>query len=299
MQGNRHLQSLKPYLSIPHKIWERSLDEGVLKLDWNEATIPPSPKVYEALDAFLKEGRLSWYPNTKPTALLEQLAAYTQQESIDFITLFAGSDAAHEGIIDSFLEKDHRIGIVSPSYDHFRARANGVGLKTLHFSLDENFDLDFEALSAFLSEEAIKLLYLCNPNNPTGKAYCTEKIKKLIQKHPRILFLIDEAYFEFCGLTLAHLCKDHTNLILTRTFSKAFALASFRIGYVISHPENIRTLNKLRNPKSIPALSQIAAEAALKDYAYMQNYVAEVSLARADFINFLDDLSLEGGGGGG
>lgn len=295
MRAARHNQKLRPYLSLPHKIWDLKDDADVLKLDWNEATIPPSPRVSAAVSAAVKGGRLEWYPNTKNKNLLKALAAYAQQESADFVELFAGSDAAHEGIIDTFLERDEVIGIISPTYDHFRARAQGVGLKTLSFELDANFELDFEALNVFLKEKKIKLLYLCNPNNPTGKAYSPQSLEDLVRDHPGVIFLIDEAYFEFYGQSLAHLCATCPNLIITRTFSKAFALASFRIGYVISHPENIAALNKLRNPKSVPLLSQVAAQAALEDLAYTRAYVSEVSAARAEFVRLL--ASMRGGGG--
>ena len=276
MLPNKNIQKLKPYLSIPHKIWELEDDNNILKLDWNEASIAPSPLVFQKIETFLKNGHLNWYPNTKNSLLLDALAKYTGQKN------------------SSFVDKDENIGIIAPTYDNFRARANGVGVQTLFFHLDENFDLDFKALNAFIINEKIKLLYLCNPNNPTGKVYEIYKIYELIKNNPQCLFLIDEAYYEFCGKTMATFTEELKNLIITRTFSKAFALASFRVGYIISHYENIQHLNQIRNSKNIPMLSQIAALAALEDLTYMENYVEEVNLARADFCNFIYEVA--GGG---
>ncbi|ASQ29974.1 aminotransferase [Campylobacter avium LMG 24591] len=294
MRANKNIQLLKPYVSIPHKVWNLEDTENALKLDWNEATVPPSALVFEKVNEFLQNSQVNWYPNTKNTKLLKALAAYTKQ-SDDCVEIFAGSDAAHELIIDVFLDKDEIIGIVAPTYDNFRARANGVGIKTLNFLLDENFNIDFSALSEFILKHKIKLLYICNPNNPTGVLYDKEKLKNLILSHMDTMFLVDEAYYEFANESLCELCKSCKNLIITRTFSKAFALASFRIGYIVSHSENIEYINKLRNPKSVSALSQVAALAALKDLDYMRAYVIEVSCARDEFLNFIFSRSKQEG----
>ena len=292
MIPNKSIQNLKPYLSIPHKIWEMGEQKDCLKLDWNEATIPPSPKVQEDIIDFLKYGHMNWYPNTKNITLFKKLSHYVTQPA-SCIELFNGSDAAHECIIDVFLEKIDRVGIVSPTYDNFRARANGAGIESVIFPLNQEFDLDFESLNLFLKKENIKMLYICNPNNPTGKAYCQQKLESIIKVHPNILFLVDEAYYEFCGKSVCHLIAECKNLIITRTFSKAFALACFRIGYCISNEENIKAINKLRNPKSVAMFSQLAANAALDDVEYMHSFVKEVKVARDFFINGLQKLNIQ------
>lgn len=299
MLPNKNIQQLSPYISIPHKIWNLSNKKNILKLDWNEASIPPSPYVIKAINNFLSNGHLNWYPNTKNLVLLDELANYCNQKDSSYIEIFPSSDAAHECILDVFLEKNDKVCIVAPTYDNFRARANGVGIQTVIYPLDENFDLDFNKLEYFIKDKNIKLLYLCNPNNPTGKAYNIEKIKDLIINNDNTIFLIDEAYYEFCNKSVEDIVWQCKNLIITRTFSKAFALASFRIGYVISHYENIKALNKLRNPKNISMLSQVAAFAALKDLAYTKSYVNEVTLAREEFLSFLKHFSIANSGGGG
>ncbi|WP_230475015.1 MULTISPECIES: aminotransferase class I/II-fold pyridoxal phosphate-dependent enzyme [Helicobacter] len=115
-------------------------------------------------------------------------------------------------------------------------------------------------------------------------------LESLITKYGDMLFIIDEAYYEFCGKSVAYLLPTMQNLIITRTFSKAFGLASFRIGYCLSSAQNIAALNLLRNAKNITHLSQVAAIAALKDKEYMESYVKEVVLAREFFINALDSM---------
>ncbi|EQM94736.1 hypothetical protein HRAG_02461 [Helicobacter bilis ATCC 43879] len=117
-------------------------------------------------------------------------------------------------------------------------------------------------------------------------------LESLITKYGDILFIIDEAYYEFCGKSVAYLLPNIQNLIITRTFSKAFGLASFRIGYCLSSAQNIAALNLLHNAKNITHLSQVAAIAALKDKEYMESYVKEVVLAKVFFLNTLDSIYL-------
>ncbi|WP_139470519.1 pyridoxal phosphate-dependent aminotransferase [Campylobacter armoricus] len=291
--ANKNIQELKPYVSIPHKIWELSDKNNILKLDWNEATIKPSKKVSRNIIEYMTSGFLNWYPNTKNTDLLQKIALYTNQLDYTYVEIFGSSDAAHEAIIDVFVDKEKDcIGIVSPTYDNFRARANGVGCKTIVFSLDDNFKLDFKALEVFLSKNKIKMLYLCYPNNPTGMLYDKNQIEQLIVKFPETMFLIDEAYYEFSEQSFMNLTQKYDNFIITRTFSKAFALASFRIGYVISHYKNIEAINKLRNSKNVSMLSQIAAMSALDDLEYMKKYVVEVNKAREFTVLSLKELGL-------
>ncbi|EOJ0286807.1 histidinol-phosphate transaminase [Campylobacter jejuni] len=291
--ANKNIQELKPYVSIPHKIWELSSKSNILKLDWNEATIKPSEKVNQNIIKYMTSDFLNWYPNTKNTVLLQKIALYANQPNSTYIEIFGSSDVAHEAIIDVFVDKEKDIiGIISPTYDNFRARANGVGCKTVMFPLDENFNLDIKALEIFLNKNKIKMLYLCYPNNPTGILYNKNQIEQLIAKFPETMFLIDEAYYEFSKQSFMNLTQKYDNFIITRTFSKAFALASFRIGYVISHYKNIEAINKLRNSKNIPMLSQIAAISVLDDLEYMEKYVDEVNKAREFTVLSLKELGL-------
>ena len=292
MLANNHIQSLKPYNPTAHKIWNLT-QTNVLKLDWNEASIPPSPNVFKELQDFLQYGHLNWYPHTKNIELLESICAYTNQKSIDYIALFGGSDVAHECILDVFLQEGDSLLILTPTYDNLRARAQGVGIKTIAFELENDFSLDFTKLKDFLSKNSTKMVYICNPNNPSGAIYPQDEILNLLKDFSHIMFLIDEAYYEFCNESLETYTHIFTNLIITRTFSKAFALASFRIGYILSHCENVAFINKLRNAKNINMPSQIAALAALKDINYTQKYIEECIKARAYFISQLDSMSIK------
>ena len=292
MTINKFIENLKPYIPIPHKIWEQDNQREILKIDWNESTIAPSPKVINALQYFLTNGNLNWYPNTHNNALYSELSKYCNMDSKN-IEIFASSDCLHEYILSVFLNVGDKVCIVAPTYDNFRARAQGIGIETLFFDLDCDFNIDFRQFYDYLKHNVPQMVYICNPNNPTGKAYDKEQLKHLIKEFSNILFVIDEAYFEFCQITFSDCLVDFKNLIITRTFSKAFGLASFRIGYCLSQSQNIDLLNKLRNPKSISQFAQIAALYALKDIDYMQQYAQEVIESRAFFIESVHKIGLK------
>lgn len=285
---NRFLKSLSPYKVSSQEAWKMAEDEDVLKLDWNESTVAPSPKVLSALEAGIK-GKLNWYPNVDNRELTKRLAEYAGV-GIDFVQYFSSSDDLHEYVIRAFCSSEDRITIVSPTYDNFRVIAESMGALVKFFHLDSDFKFQIEDFNRHVKETDSKLVYLCNPNNPSGTEYNLEVLTNILSENPDRFFIVDEAYFEFGGHTAVPLTSKFDNLLITRTFSKAFGLASFRVGYAISDAHNIAILNKIRNPKSIAALSQAAALAALEDVAYMRNYVKEVLLAKQEFAKGLKKL---------
>lgn len=288
MFSNQFLKNIIPYKLSSHKAWNIQ-ESSTLKLDWNEATIPPSPKVISAIEKSLKSGRLNWYPNINNTQLLNSLAKYNCV-SVDNVQYFASSDSLHEYVVRCFVSISDRILVVSPTYDNFRAVAESNGGQIQFYQTDNNFNLDLKQFSKDLKLIKPKLVYLVNPNNPTGKLNPINELRDLVSNHQNILFIIDEAYYEFASQTMAGFTMNFKNLIISRTFSKAFALASFRIGYMISHPENIGTINKIRNPKNISLFAQLAAIEALNDIEYTMKYVKEVTKSRTLFFAYLKEL---------
>ena len=157
----------------------------------------------------------------------------------------------------------------------------------MNFYLDEGFEFNEDEFIKYANQIHPKFIYICNPNNPTGTLIKKNIIKNLIALFPNTMFLIDEAYYEFAGESCASLVNKFSNIIISRTFSKAFAIASFRIGYAISSEENIINISKVRNSKNITQLSQIAAVAALDDIKYTENYIKEVNTSKNLFIRYL------------
>jgi histidinol-phosphate aminotransferase len=298
MFANKYVKALKPYPLVSHRAWELQGNEDILKLDWNEATLPPSPKVKESILKFLENGNMHWYPDVNNSLLLEELSNYNSLP-VENIQYFASSDALHEYIVRSFVEPEDRILIVAPTYDNFRAVVESNGALTEFYYLDEKFQFDIEHFENYLSRHSPKLVYICNPNNPTGTMYKEEVIERLITNFENTMFIIDEAYYEFTNNTCKDLVLDNENILISRTFSKAFALASFRIGYTLTSQKNINFLSKVRNPKNICTLSQLAAISVLQDINYMQCYVNQVNIAKLFFDNELKKIGYEIMGNGG
>lgn len=288
-----HIKNLQPYKVASHKIWDVSPNERekILKLDWNEATIPPSPMVHNRILELLSQPSFyQLYPATHSAELHQKLANYANvpQENLQY---FPSSDALHEYIATVFLGENDKVLLLGPTYDNFRLTCEAKGAKTFYFNYSDSFKLDETAFLNNIDELSPNLVYICNPNNPTGNLLEYDFIESLLLRFPKSLFLIDEAYMEFSGLTVKDLSLKYENILITRTLSKAFALANFRIGYLISSSENIRNISKVRNPKNFTTFSQEATIAALDDVQYTLNYVSNVQRAKEEFIDFLVNLN--------
>lgn len=289
---NKYLRNIKPYKLASHAIWsvEPKDQENVLKLDWNEATIPPSPLVRQRIEELLMQPDFfHLYPMTHNEELIKLLANYVglPEENVQY---FASSDALHEYICKVFIGVGDPVMILGPSYDNFRltCQANGADVFFSEFNADFTFDpVRFEN-DIIAKEPAV--VYICNPNNPTGYRHSVAYLESLLQKFPDTLFLVDEAYYEFSKVTAKDLVLKYDNILISRTMSKAFALANFRFGYLIASKENVQFVNRIRNPKNISTITQTAAKAALEDKEYMWAYVREVEEGKRWFVLEMNKL---------
>jgi len=275
---NKYLRNLKPYKLASHKIWSVYPNErkNILKLDWNEATIAPSPLVNKMIGEMLQEPMFfNLYPTTYNEKLMGLLSKYVglPMENIQY---FGGSDALHEYICKVFISVGDPIMILGPSYDNFRLTCQANGGEVFFSNYTDDFQFDALKLENDIRTKEPAVIYICNPNNPTGNVHTQEYIEYLLNEFPDTLFLLDEAYYEFSGITAKDLVLKYDNILISRTMSKAFALANFRIGYLIASKENIQFINRIRNPKNLSTFAQVAAIAALTDVPYMSDYVKQV-----------------------
>ena len=276
----KYLDGLKPYdpVSSLAKIWSKP-NQVPFKLDWNEATVPPSPKVYEAIVGFLSHSNhLNWYPELGSTGVAEALSDYVSLPT-ENILVTNGSDDALELICKAFLGPSDRVLVPMPTYTHFLVYVQARGAEVVpHFPRDI-FDNDLEGIRNALTRDT-RMVYLVSPNNPTGVTYGEEEVEDLLESFPETLFIVDEAYFEFHGESAVALAGRHDNIVVTRTFSKCFGIAGLRMGYLCTSVGVMTQLKKLFNPKSVNRLGQIAAMACLSDLDYYRNYSDEVAASR-------------------
>ena len=262
----------------------------ILKLDANETTIPPSPLVEARLRAFLACGALSWYPDPDATAVRRRLADYASRP-IAQVLAFNGSDAALDCAVRALTAPGDRVCICSPCYDRFRSFAATYGAAVELIYSPDPFSPHVSTLLDAIDDRT-RLVYVSNPNNPTGRLYTADDLERLLQRlsacperapegaSRRGVLLVDEAYYEFSGRTVAPLLDRYDNLLIARSLSKAFGLAGLRCGYTLSSDALAARLRRIWNGREMNELAQVGTIAALDDFAYASRYVAEVCEAR-------------------
>jgi histidinol-phosphate aminotransferase len=250
---------------------------GKLRLDFNENTVGCSPKVIECLNKYLTADALSIYPEY--TAALDELASFFGVAANEF-TMTNGTDEAIQLLVNTFVDRGGVL-LMKPSYAMYRfyAELAGVAVREVEYCHEDlSFPLD-PFLGAITPD--IRAIFLANPNNPTGTAIHPEKeIRPILQAAPRAAVLIDEAYFDFSGVSVLDWIRDFPNLFVSRTFSKAHGLAAMRCGCLFSCEANVRWLRKAQSPYSVNMLAAVAARAAAADSQYRLRYVGEVLEAR-------------------
>lgn len=287
--ANEYLANVRPYKATSQEIWTMPPSEWgkALKLDWNEATIEPPPSVRQAVLNFVDSADFfHLYPATLNGELLGLLSLYAEvpKENIQY---FPSSDSLHEYIARLYIGVGDKVLLLWPSYDNFRSTAESCGANIVYFEVGKDFAFDLDALQDAISRETPKIVYISNPNNPVGYSIPTDQVQKLLKDNPNTIFILDEAYAEFSHQTCNKLALSYDNILITHTLSKAFALANVRFGYLVSSVDHIDAINRIRNAKNVPTLTQVAAIAALKVPQYMWDYVQEVDLAKRWFMDKL------------
>jgi len=179
---------------------------------------------------------------------------------------------------------------LAPSYFDYQTFCEAVGLKIKFLALNEDFSFDTEKYLELAKHPDCKLAILCNPNNPTGNLFPTEQLRQIVDALPDKLVLIDETYYEFSDHTFAGELDQHPNLILTRSFSKAFSGAGLRFGYAISSPENIYSLKKVFTTFHTSILNQAFALTILENVPLFCSQVLEVIKLRDQMFSRLSGL---------
>jgi histidinol-phosphate aminotransferase len=248
-----------------------------LRLDFNENTVGCSPRVIEFLKERLDAGGLAIYPEygEAKTAVAEFFGVSPEQ----FI-FTNGTDEAIQVFINTYVDDGQEVLVLRPAYAMYRfyAQVAGAAVREIDY---EGPAMDFP-LAAML--DAItpdtRAVLIANPNNPTGTGLSLPAIERILKRARKAAVFIDEAYFEFSGVTALGLIERSPNLFVSRTFSKVYGMAAMRLGCLFSDPANIAYVHKAQSPYSVNSLAVLAAQAAIGDTAYIENYVAEVLAAR-------------------
>jgi histidinol-phosphate aminotransferase len=262
-------------------------DRGGLRLDFNENTFACSPRVLEALGR-ISRGDLTRYPEREPVE--RAVAAHLGLDS-DQVLLTNGVDEAIHLLCQTYLEADTEILLPVPTYTMYEVYASGTPAHVVRVPAGEGFRFPLTALLRAVTP-ATRLIAIANPNSPTGQAGRRADILRIIESAPHAAVLIDEAYFHFFGETLIDLVGRAPNVIVTRTFSKAYGLAGLRLGVLAASEDQMRWIRRATSPYSVNSVALACLAAALEDEDYLRWYVGEVLASRPIFEAALERLKV-------
>jgi len=250
---------------------------GKLRLDFNENTVGCSPAVVRALVRAITQERLTIYPEYEATR--EALSTFFAVPQTQFL-LTNGTDEAIQVLVNTFVDDDQEVIVLTPSYAMYRFYAEVAGAQVINLPYRAgSLAFPLEELLAAVTPDTRAIL-ISNPNNPTGTGIDLEAIETILKHAPGAAVLIDEAYYEFCGVTALPLIERYQNLFVSRTFSKAYGLAGLRIGCLFSQESNVKFLHKAQSPYSVNILAAVAARAGVGDPAFVRDFVRQAILAR-------------------
>lgn len=261
-----------------------------LRLDFNENTVGCSPRVISALKEVLSGELLTIYPDY---ARVKSALAAHFRVSPDELLLTNGTDEAIQVLVNTYVDDGDEVIALRPSYAMYRFYAEVAGAKIVEVDYQPPavaFPLT-ELLAAITPRT--RAILIANPNNPTGTAVNLTGIEQILRAAPHAAVLIDEAYYEFYGVTALSLLWKYPQLFVSRTFSKVYGMAALRMGCLFSQTANVKYLHKAQSPYSVNTLAALAAEAAVADSAYIENYVTEALAAREMLEIGLEKLRIQ------
>ena len=250
------VRAVRAYTLAPHR--------ASVKLNQNENPWDAPARIKEEVLRRFAARKWSQYPDFVPASLNERLAAFAGWTR-DGIIAGNGSNELIQALLMVTMEPGKRLLISVPTFLLYQQVATVLGGEVESVFLTPDLQYDCEALQRFVEEKQPDVTIICSPNNPTGCVIDENCLRSLL-KTARGLVVIDEAYHEFAGYSVVPLLKDHENLIVLRTFSKAMAFAALRIGYLLASPELVREIGKAVLPYNVNVFSQIAAEVAVENY---------------------------------
>lgn len=281
---NKRANDLQPYLVSSRSV---NSDDDWLVLDWNESTTRIPDFLKESLNHFIYRGELNLYGDVDCTDLKNNISK-TLHIDESCITFFNGSDSALNICFESILDEGDSVLTIEPEYSQVSTFIHMKGAVKNNFLLNSVEKPPIEELNETIKGN--KIFYFSNPNNPIGFYFDKDEIESMLVSNPNSMFFVDEAYYEFCGSSAIDLISRYSNLIIFRTFSKAFGLAGIRLGYIVSNAHNISIINKIRNGKEVSSIAQITASSILNHYDQVKIRINELIEVREWFYNQLKSM---------
>lgn len=279
----KDLLNFKPY-HAPCKDYE-------IKIDANENPYKHSKRVLNGIKEWLdNKENVTRYPDTDSNALREKIANL-YNISKENVICGVGSDQLIELIIKLFIEPGDKVLVPNPSFSMYGLSTLLNHGEVIEYELKEDFSYSVNKLINLYNKEYPKLVFLCTPNNPTGSIITKDEIKELL-KVIKCPVIIDEAYAEFVTESMIGEIDKYNNIIVLRTFSKAFGLASLRVGYGISCADMINALNICKPPYNLSAFSQKFGELVIDNVDYYTKQVSAIKENRDILVKKLKEVEI-------
>jgi histidinol-phosphate aminotransferase len=267
---------------------------ALLRLDFNESTVGPSPRVLEAVRALGPEAYAA-YPEY--AGLTEAFAA-SLGVTAAHVEAFNGVDAAIKAIFDAYGDKGGTFLTTTPTFGYYEPCAQQQGMTIEEIPYHDDLAYPLEAITRRLAAGP-RLFFVCNPNNPTGTLLPSATVVALARSAPHTLVVVDELYAPFTGESVVPEALALPNVVALRSLSKAAGIAALRLGFAIGHPTILDRLRRVTGPYDINTFAVVAGKAALADAEHMRRYVAEVLAAKAWTVEALGRLGVRHAAGGG
>ncbi len=265
-------------------VFPEKLDEKIIKLDLNENPAIPSDVVKKLLLKACEEADVRRYPPPHGAVAVQAIS-----ESYGFdkseVVVGNGSDQLLELIMKTFLREQTRVLVVEPTFPLYTYFTQLYGGKKAKVSLRPDFSLDTDAVLEESGEKP-SLLFVCSPNNPTGNQFKENDVKKVVQQFNGLV-VVDEAYVDFARYSVTDWMEEFDNLIVLRTFSKAFGLAGVRLGFAVSNQSVIKYIEQVTPPFNVNIIAQRVVALALQNLNYFKQRIKYIVRERERLRNVL------------
>ena len=276
------LKELKPYdpHEMPYKV----------KLNANENPYGLSEEIIEEILWKAKNLKYSRYPNANSVKLSEAVSSFWGLTR-DNIVIGNGSDELIDYLIKAFSEKGRKLITTAPSFAMYKIYSIVNGSNFVQIPLSQsNFSLNEDKILEEAKKENSSIVFLAYPNAPTGNYFAEDKIIKIIEESG-CLVVVDEAYYEFGKKTFVPLISRYDNLVILRTFSKAYSIASLRVGYLLSNSEIINEVRKVKSPFNVNTFSQLAAQTVFENKEILKDSIEKIIRERERLIDRINEIT--------
>ena len=244
-----------------------------VKLHANENPFLLSPEIQKYFTQAMDEIEFNRYPDPS-SQVLRKVLAEKLETTVDRLVIGNGSDELILLLMQVFCGPGDNIAFPDPTFAMYSIIAKGMGLKSLAFPLNDQWDFAAEPFLDIARGNMAKIIFLSYPNNPTSNCFRKEQVRKIIEEFHGIV-VIDEAYYDFSKKSFIHMIQDHNNLVILRSLSKV-GLAALRVGFGVAHPTIIEEINKVRLPYNSNSLSQKFSEKAILNFPLIQSQIDKI-----------------------